>query len=299
MKYQYKKVDAFTKGHSLGNPAACVYLNENETLTPDQMQAIAKAHEHFVCEMAFCKKLQGEEADYEVSYYSSECEVAFCGHGTIASMYSLIQSNPDLLQKETLKIKTKKGILVVYNRILQDEAVFISAPAPKYEKKQITTKKLAEALEIHEDEIDQTLPVEIIDAGLKTLIIPIKRLEKEVEILPDLKQLEQFVRAEDVDIILIYSKETQGKESFMHTRVFAPKFGYLEDPATGSGNSALGYYLLRHHLWKGELIRIEQGNDDGAFNEVCLMAQEQEGEMKVRFGGKAKERIEGVYIVEE
>ena len=178
MKYQYKKVDTFTKGHSLGNPAACVYLNENENLTPDQMQAIAKAHEHFVCEMAFCKKLQGEEADYEVSYYSSECEVAFCGHRTIASMYSLIQSK----------------------------------------KKQITTKKLAEALEIHEDEIDKTFPAEIINAGLKTLIIPIKRLEKEVEILPNLKQLEHFVRAEDVDIILIYTKETQGKESFIHTR---------------------------------------------------------------------------------
>ena len=196
-------------------------------------------------------------------------------------------------------IRTQKGILEVYNHIAEDQAVFISAPLPRYYENQIEYKKLAKALSIKEEEIDKDLPVEIIDAGLKTLIIPMSSLKSEVETLPQLKVLEQFVREEEIDIILIYSTETEGKDSFMHTRVFAPKFGYLEDPATGSGNSALGYYLLRHHLWNGELIRIEQGNVYGAFNEVCLLVQEQKGQKKVLFGGKAKERIEGFYIVEE
>jgi len=29
----------------------------------------------------------------------------------------------------------------------------------------------------------------------------------------------------------------------------APKFGYLEDLATGLGNSAMGYYMLKNQLW--------------------------------------------------
>ncbi len=41
------------------------------------------------------------------------------------------------------------------------------------------------------------------------------------------------------------------KQNIAHTRVFAPKFGYLEDPATGSGNSAFGYYMLKNALWDG------------------------------------------------
>ena len=61
-----------------------------------------------------------------------------------------------------------------------------------------------------------------------------------------------------VDIILLYTEETSTMKSRYRTRVFAPTYGYLEDPATGSGNAALGYYLLRNNMWEGESIKIEQ-----------------------------------------
>lgn len=41
--------------------------------------------------------------------------------------------------------------------------------------------------------------------------------------------------------------------------VFAPKYGYLEDPATGSGNSALGHYLIELGQWKDGGVILEQG----------------------------------------
>ena len=42
----------------------------------------------------------------------------------------------------------------------------------------------------------------------------------------------------------VFSKQTADVSAYAHTRVFAPKFGYLEDPATGSGNSAYANYML-------------------------------------------------------
>ncbi len=76
-----------------------------------------------------------------------------------------------------------------------------------------------------------------------------------------------------------------------HTRVFAPKFGYLEDPATGSGNSAFGYYMLKHNLWDGSLCSIEQGGNNRVFNVIKLHFQDN----ILLFGDKARTRIDGVY----
>ena len=81
--------------------------------------------------------------------------------------------------------------------------------------------------------------------------------------------------------------------AYAHTRVFAPKFGYLEDPATGSGNSAFANYMLSEGLWDGHPITIEQGGNDRIFNSVKLRCQDG----KVLFGGKATKKIEGEYYI--
>jgi len=54
--YQYRKIDAFTSGKSLGNPAACIYLEENQSLTDSEMLDIAKQHKGFVSEVVYCKQ---------------------------------------------------------------------------------------------------------------------------------------------------------------------------------------------------------------------------------------------------
>ncbi len=100
--YAYKKIDAFTSGDSLGNPAACLYLSEGESLSVEQMQFIAAQHKGFVSEVVFCCESRGE---YTLFYYSSECEVTFCGHGTIACMHSLIQQTPQLLSQRKFTIQ--------------------------------------------------------------------------------------------------------------------------------------------------------------------------------------------------
>jgi PhzF family phenazine biosynthesis protein len=145
--YTYRKADAFTSAQSEGNPAACIWLDENENLTDEDMQRIAAQHKGFVTEVVFCKKAA---ESYALAYYSSEREVPFCGHGTIACMYTLIQETPELLAQNRFTVCTRrKGDITVYNRIADANAVFITAPDKIELPVPATVGEIATAMQIN------------------------------------------------------------------------------------------------------------------------------------------------------
>ena len=290
-QYRYIKSNAFTSGASLGNPAAAL-ITEDECLTPEQMQQIAAEHKGFVMETVFCSP--SETAECKLTYYSSECEVDFCGHGTIATMYSIIKDDAALRAKKVLTVETnKKGMVSVYNEIDTEDAVYIEAPSPIEHAMNIPVEDIEGILTLRKGSINRERTIRIIDAGLRTLIVPITQFEDEVSVYPDEAALKVFCEENDIDNILIYSLHVADASNFAHTRVFAPKFGYLEDPATGSGNSAFANYLLSENMWDGSPITIEQGGNDRIFNAVKLKTLNG----KVLFGGRATKKIEGYYLV--
>lgn len=280
-KFKYKKINAFSAGKSTGNPAACLYLEEGQQLSDSEMLSIAKEHKGFVSEVVYCTHLN--ENTFRLKYYSSECEVEFCGHGTIACIYELIKSDEGLRSLPEITIVTNKGELTVYNKLEKHDAVFITAPDPQF---------LPLPLSITENEVNNHT-VELIDARLRTLIVPFETVEHVIGIQPDETELKELCLANGIDIILVFSKKVVNKSNAARSRVFAPKFGYLEDPATGSGNSALGYYMLNHNLWNGEPISIEQNGEIEDYNIVKLKTIHN----KVLFGGSAVTKIEGTYYL--
>ena len=290
-QYRYVKSDAFTSGDSLGNPASCIFTGQ-EDLSPEQMQAIAAEHKGFAMEVVFCG--QSDVADCKLTYYSSECEVEFCGHGTIATMYTMVKETPELLAKPVITAETnRKGIIEVFNAINEEDAVYITAPDPIEHPMKLSIEQIENELALPHGAIRKDLPIRIIDAGLRTLLVPIADLDTEISVYPNEQSLKTFCLGNDIDIILIFSKQTSDNDAFAHTRVFAPKFGYLEDPATGSGNSAFANYLLSEKLWDGKPITIEQGGNDRIFNSVKLKCQDG----KVLFGGRATKKIAGEYYI--
>ena len=289
---RYIKSNAFTFGASLGNPAAAL-ITEDECLTPEQMQQIAAEHKGFVMETVFCSP--SETAECKLTYYSSECEVDFCGHGTIATMYSIIKDDASLRAKKVLAVETnKKGMINVYNEIDTEDAVYIEAPSPIEHSMNFSIDEIESILTLRKGSINSERKIRIIDAGLRTLIVPVTQFEDEVSVYPDEAALKAFCEGNDIDNILIYSLQVADASNYAHTRVFAPKYGYLEDPATGSGNSAFANYLLTENMWDGSPITIEQGGNDRIFNAVKLKTLNG----KVLFGGRATIKILGDYCVE-
>jgi len=131
------------------------------------------------------------------------------------------------------------------------------------------------------------------DAGLRTLIVGVRDLDTEVSMYPDEGHLRGFCAEQDVDIVLVFTTEVATAGRVARTRVFAPRFGYLEDPATGSGNSAFGAYMLANGLWDGGECAVEQGGSDRGFSDVHLAHQDG----VVLVGGSATVRCDGSYLV--
>ncbi|MBP7737113.1 MAG: PhzF family phenazine biosynthesis protein [Spirochaetes bacterium] len=293
-KFRFKKIDAFARGLSAGNPAGCVYLDHAGDITDEEMQGIAAQLKGFVSEVVY---VFPDNDGFLLRYFSSEREVDFCGHGTIAAMYDVIKSDGRLLEKSNLSIRVKGEILDVVNDIGGSDSVFITAPLPLYKDTMIGADNAAAALEIDTSTIDAKQSIAVVNAGLNTLIIPITTLDACLAINPTQKDLKEFCRDLGIDIVLVFSAETSSDEHHYRTRVFAPRYGYLEDPATGSGNSAFACYLLHRGAWDGRELVIEQNNDRCNPNIIRVRTIKKDGTRRVQFGGGAVVRIEGDYIL--
>ncbi len=290
----FKKFDAFSTNGSSGNPAGAIYLSREDELEPAEMQQIARELKGFVSEVGFVAKT--EPNHYWIRYYSSEREVDFCGHATIAIMYDLICSNSELSDQKQIFITTKNSKLTIENHVKTDNCVFVSAPSPKVRPFIDTKAHLSKALRIGTNEIDDSRPISIINSGLETLIVPIASLKSILSASPDFAELKSYCISNSIDIITLFSKEVTFKDNQYRTRVFAPTFGYLEDPATGSGNAAFGHYLLINNNWSGKQISIEQSKSSDRPNIVKLIAlEEMDRQYRVLFGGNACTKIEGKY----
>ncbi|GAK55866.1 phenazine biosynthesis protein PhzF family [Candidatus Vecturithrix granuli] len=298
-RFAFKKIDAFATGHSSGNPAGCIYLQHKNDITSEEMLRIVQQLQGFVSEVAYLAPSAQQHVDFELTYYSAEREVDFCGHATIAIMYDVIKHDPILRQKTTITILTaRKGQLAVENRLKTDDAVYITAPEPVFSPIAIPGSKIAAALRVPESALTGKYPLACVNAGLQTLLVPIRSLEEILHITPDFQELKTFCEQQDVDILTLFSDEVSHPQRQYRTRVFAPRFGYLEDPATGSGNAAFGYYLLQNGFWDGTPLILEQNKLKDRANIVRLSTNtDNQGIQRVLFGGGAVVRIEGEYIL--
>jgi PhzF family phenazine biosynthesis protein len=294
--YAFKKVDAFATATSSGNPAGVISLSTQNDISDHEMQRIARELKGFVSEVGYLWQNDGDT--YGLRYFSSEREVEFCGHATIAIMYDLIKNNNNLITKGAISIVTNKGRLEVENRIPNENAVFITAPDPVFVPAAIDKNDFAEAVKIERCEISDNYPVSVVNAGLETLIVPIRSLNSVLSLSPQLDELKSYCQKNSIDIITVFTDEPAQKPHRFRTRVFAPIFGYLEDPATGSGNAALGYYLLKNGKWDGKPMILEQNDDFVSPNIVKLITKKaKNGKVRVLFGGGAIVRIRGEYIL--
>jgi PhzF family phenazine biosynthesis protein len=291
--FSFKKIDAFATATSAGNPAAAVYLDSMEAITDPEMQRIAGELKGFVCEVGFIARIAPDA--FKVRYFSAEKEVQFCGHATIAIMHDLVTHDPGLAALEQVLLHTNKGVLAVQNR---DGAVFIQAPEPVFTECRIGPAEICAALDLPESALDPEIGTGIVNAGNQTLCLALKTCRDVAGVVPDYRTLLAFCRRHELDVVLVFSRQAAHPENRLRTRVFAPPFGYLEDPATGSGNAALGYHLQRCGRWDGSPIRLEQNADLDHPNIVLLssMADAQHG-FRVIFGGGAILRIEGRYCL--
>ena len=291
--FPFKKLDAFATATSGGNPAAAVYLDSFDTITEDEMQRIARELKGFVSEVGYVARISPDAI--RLRYFSSEKEVPFCGHATIAIAHDLVGHDKELAARPRFLLHTNKGELPVENR---EGAVFIHAPVPVFTECRIPMAEICSALGLDPGRIDGRITPGVVNAGNQTLCLPLKGVRDVTSLRPDFATLQAFCARHALDVVTVFSEETAGPANRLRTRVFAAPFGYLEDPATGSGNAALAYHLHRLGRWDGTPFRIEQNADLENPNIVRVASVPDEAcGLRVIFGGGAILRIDGRYWI--
>ncbi len=277
-----KKVNAFTDSIDGGNPAGVVLNSPN--LTNDQMAFISKKLN--VSETAFV--FSSRKADFKNVFYTPEVEVDLCGHATIATFFTMAQEGL-LKGKNNLVVtqETKAGILPVYIEYTSAgslERVMMGQNKAILKDIYLDTLKIADSLKIPKEEIDDTLPNQIVSTGLFTLPLCINSFKTLKLIKPDFEKIERICRELNVGSFHLFTFDTIDSKSLYHARNFPPVYGVNEDPVTGTANGALCSYLVKNNIVKGNKFICEQGDIMGRPGRVFVQIIRD----NVRVGGRAK-----------
>jgi trans-2,3-dihydro-3-hydroxyanthranilate isomerase len=105
----------------------------------------------------------------------------------------------------------------------------------------------------------------------------------------------------DAHAVMVLSLETESAASDVHTRMFAPKLGIPEDPATGSASGGLGAYLIENRIIAATspttYITSEQGIETGRPSTIYIEVDGQPGDISmVRVGGEVVPLVNGVMV---
>jgi len=239
-------VSSFTVNGTGGNPAGVV-LNADK-LSDAQKLRIAQAVDY--SETAFVTS--DDEADYEVSFFTTTGEVDFCGHATLATFSTLFQQ--DILSAGSYVQRTKAGMLPV--TIEPNGKVVMEQQLPQTINR-FSYHEIASLIGIDNNILERTqLPIEVISTSLPDVIIPVPNGYLDT-LKPDDEQIAAFCKKHELVGFHAFELEPNSQLT-ASCRNFAPLFGISEESATGSSSGALACYLTKHLALGNEYI-FEQG----------------------------------------
>ena len=227
------QIDAFTGKSFEGNPAGVTF---GDNLNKSEMQKIAR--EMNLAETAFLSK--SANADYNLRWFTPAVEVELCGHATIASLHFLSEKN--LLKNNTnIKFETRSGIL---NCKAEDGFYYMQIPVFSMNEFESNKEEIINALNIDPGSLDENVPFIIVENGY--LYIYVQDLQALHGLQPDFRALKHLTKSKnEFNCVVVFTLETIDKDSFAHSRFFAPYYGIDEDPVTGSANGPFILVLKR------------------------------------------------------
>jgi len=153
--------------------------------------------------------------------------------------------------------------------------------------------EIARALGRLREDLDESLPIQVISTGLTSLAVPIRSLADLRHCRVNAALLAEIYTRRGATGCHAFSRETiEIGESRAHARFFAPADNIPEDPATGSAAGALGAYLVHYGASGAEAVdgrvrfTIEQGDFIHRPSRINLEVKGKPGAIdEVRVGG--------------
>lgn len=304
-KLHYHRVDVFTDRVFGGNPLA-VFTN-GRGVSPETMQAVAK--EFNLSETTFVLPPDDARHDYRVRIFTPAQELPMAGHPTVGTSFVLAREHMTARERDgAVDITLEEGVGPVPVRIefAGGEPVYaeMTQPLPTFGPRLEALAPVAEMLSLDAADIDERLPVEVVSCGVPFLYVPLKSLDAARRARPRADLMESTLAGVVPPEVFVFTRETEHAGSTVHSRMFAPPMGIVEDPATGGASGPLGCYLVRHGLvgaaGGAADIVSEQGLEMGRPSFIKIRIETDGGERitGVRVGGQTVYVGEGFIEVE-
>jgi trans-2,3-dihydro-3-hydroxyanthranilate isomerase len=298
---KFYQADVFTGQPFGGNPVA-VFPNA-QGLTDFELQQIAR--EMNLSETVFVLPPTDEAAVVRLRIFTPTQEIPFAGHPVLGTFYVLAQLGLIAVADGVTRVMQECNIglfpVEIHAREGQITRVVMTQPKPLFLGSMDETEDLfhiAKALGLPKYQIvDTKAPVMVVSTGLPVVIVPVRALTAVRSIEPDASAIVDMCERFGTNGILVYTTMTVEDHATVHTRMFAPAIGILEDPATGSASGAMGAYLVHNGLVEvGPLteIIIEQGYEIGRPSRILVQVESDDDAIQtVKVGGQVVMVVEG------
>lgn len=290
MPLSYLHYDVFTDRPFTGNQLA-VFL-DGRGLSTERMQALAR--EMNFAESTFILPAETPGTDVRMRIFTPSIEMPMAGHPTIGSTFAMAHAGA--IKPGATRFVFGLNIGPVPVDLEWDGGVlrfaWMTQLNPTFGPAIEARRDVAAALGLTEADLLADRPIREVSCGVPFLMVPIRSPEAVDRAVSDASAFRRLTESTGIDIpIFFFAMSGAGAAETVHSRMFAPGFGIVEDPATGIASGPLGCYLLRHSLLAADAaarIVSLQGAAMGRPSRIHVDISSRDGEItQVKVGGRA------------
>lgn len=285
--YRYRVVDVFTERALEGN--ALAVFPDASSLDDMTMQKIAR--EMNLSETTFVGPATRPDCAASVRIFTPTRELVFAGHPTIGTSFVLLDERIGLANTERFFLEEKIGPVPI--RIEPGERPLIWLTTPTINKgRTFDRKRCAQALHLGENDLLE-IPPQLLSAGNPTVFVAArdkKAVDRATLDSQGMATLKDGLT--DEVCVFLFTPTPDGA----YSRMFAPEYGIVEDPATGSSTGPLAAFMLQHGLTSGvtgSRFVSEQGVKMGRRSILHVLLHGEEGVDGIEVGGHVTPVAEG------
>jgi trans-2,3-dihydro-3-hydroxyanthranilate isomerase len=250
------------------------------------MQSIAREMNY--SETTFVVSDPHPDGTFTVRIFTPAEELPFAGHPTLGTAWVLRTClNPDCAS-----IALDLGIGRVPVRFDAQGLTWLTAPAAEFGPP-LPPDAVALAVGLTPDQLDPSVPAQVVTAGLPVLIVPLRAQAVLQESRLELDAFAPLAERGVTPFVYLFCAEPIEAGHTLCSRFFFCAGGVREDPATGSAAGCLAAYLANHrYLGNPEFTAtIEQGYQISRPSLIRIRVQVSDG--RVLVGGRVRHVVEG------
>ncbi len=249
MKIESHIVNAFVDGKTGGNPAG-VILDADDLSRGQKLEIASKIG---LSETAFVSS--SKIADFKLDFFTPTKQIAHCGHATIATFVYLRELG------RVTKSRTSKETIDGKREIFFDGGMaFMEQVSPNYSKVNNEEKEILSSLALSSSDLMNGFSPAIVNTGNAFLIVPLKNENAVALVKPDFEAITQLSGRYDLIGYYVFSGDAKDQRRDAGTRMFAPRYGIVEESATGMAAGPLACFLYDKMGLTKDVFLIEQGH---------------------------------------